>query len=408
MKIELTPQQASDKAAFQAFVNNHIVPYADHFDQQQSIPSSLIKRIGEQGYLGLNLPVPHGGDGKDMITLGLLHEEAGRGCSSVRSLLTVHGMVAQSILLAGSPLLKKQWLSRLATGEVIGAFGLTEPKVGSNAQSVKTQAQRAGDYYVLNGRKKWISFGQIAGVFLIFALCNGKPTAFLVERDTPGFSIEPIFDMPGTRAAMLAELYLNDCRIPKENLIGREGFGFSHVLPATLDFGRYSVACGSVGIAQACLEACMTYAGERKQFGSSLKDHQLIDKMLTDMITSVKAARLLCYQAGYYKDVGDPRTLTETLIAKYFASTMATRVANEAVRIHGANGSGSDYSVQRYLRDAKVMEIVEGSTQLLEMSIARYECQTWPWRKSSSLLNHTGELGERAKQACRSGSQILH
>jgi alkylation response protein AidB-like acyl-CoA dehydrogenase len=175
---------------------------------------------------------------------------------------------------------------------------------------------------------------------------------------------------------MLAELHLNDCRIPKENIVGREGFGFSHILPVTLDFGRYSVAWGCVGIAQGCFEACMSYAGERKQFGSYLKDYQLIRKMLTDMITNIKAARLLCYQAGYYKDIGDPRTLTETLIAKYFASTMVTRVANNAVQIHGANGCSSEYSVQRYLRDAKVMEIIEGSTQLLELSIAQYECQS--------------------------------
>jgi hypothetical protein len=227
----------------------------------------------------------------------------------------------------------------------------------------------------LNGQKKWISFGQIADVFLIFAQCEGKPTAFLVERDTPGFSTKPISGMLGTRAAMLAELHLNDCRIPKANVVGREGFGFSHILPITLDFGRYSVAWGCVGIAQACFEASMRYAGERKQFGSYLKDYQLIRQMITDMITNIKAARLLCYQAGYYKDVGDPRTLTETLVAKYFASTMVTRVANNAVQIHGAQGCSSEYSVQRYLRDAKVMEIIEGSTQLLEVSIAQYECQ---------------------------------
>lgn len=375
MKIELTPQQAADKATFRAFVENYIVPHADRFDRQQSIPSSLIKRIGKQGYLGLNLPVQHGGEGKDMITLGLLHEEVGRGCSSVRSLLTVHGMVAQSILRWGSKLLKERWLSRLARGEVVGAYGLTEPNVGSDAQSVETRAERFRDFYLLNGQKKWISFGQIADLFLIFAQCEGKPTAFLVERDNPGLSIKPISGMLGTRAAMLAELHLNDCRIPKENIVGREGFGFTYILPVTLDFGRYSVAWGCVGIAQGCFEACMSYAGERKQFGSYLKDYQLIRKMLTDMITNIKAARLLCYQAGYYKDVNDPRTLSETLIAKYFASTMVTRVANNAVQIHGANGCSSEYSVQRYLRDAKVMEIIEGSTQLLEVSIAQYECQ---------------------------------
>jgi len=289
--------------------------------------------------------------------------------------LTVHGMVAQSILRWGSGLLKERWLSRLARGEVIGAYGLTEPNVGSDAQSVETRAERFRDFYLLNGQKKWISFGQIADLFLIFAQCEGKPTAFLVARDNPGLSIKPISGMLGTRAAMLAELYLNDCRIPKENIVGREGFGFSHILPVTLDFGRYSVAWGCVGIAQGCFEACMSYAGERKQFGSYLKDYQLIRKMLTGMITNIKAARLLCYQAGYYKDINDPRTLSETLIAKYFASTMVTRVANNAVQIHGANGCSSEYSVQRYLRDAKVMEIIEGSTQLLEVSIAQYECQ---------------------------------
>jgi len=375
VKIELTTEQAVDQAAFRAFVDAEIFHQADQFDRDESIPAALIRKIGKHGYLGLNLPVEHGGAGKDMITLGLLHEEVGRACSSVRSLLTVHGMVAQSILRWGSSLLKERWLRRLARGEVIGAYGLTEPNVGSDAQSVETQAERVGDSYVLNGRKKWISFGQIADVFLIFARCQGKPAAFFVERETPGLSTEPIFGMLGTRAAMLAEVYLKDCRVPQENLIGREGFGFTHVLPATLDFGRYSVAWGCVGIAQACLEACIKYAGERKQFGSYLKDHQLIRQMLTDMIANIKAARLLCYQAGYYKDAGDPRTLTETLIAKYFASTMATRVATNAVQIHGARGCSSESSVQRYLRDAKVMEIIEGSTQLLEVSIAQYEYQ---------------------------------
>lgn len=371
MKIELTPEQSADQAAFRAFVDAEIFPHADQFDRQESIPSTLIEKIGKQGYLGLNLPVQHGGAGKDTITLGLLHEEVGRACSSVRSLLTVHGMVAQSVLRWGNGLLKERWLRRLSRGEVIGAYGLTEPNVGSDAQSVETQAERVRDLYVLNGRKKWISFGQIADVFLIFARCQGKPSAFLVERETPGVSIKPILGMLGTRAAMLAEVYLKDCHIPQDNLIGREGFGFTHVLPATLDFGRYSVACGCVGIAQACLDACVRYTAERKQFGSYLKDHQLIRQMITDMVANIKAARLLCYQAGYYKDAGDPRTLTETLIAKYFASTMATRVASNAVQIHGAYGCSSESSVQRYLRDAKVMEIIEGSTQILEVAIAQ-------------------------------------
>jgi glutaryl-CoA dehydrogenase (non-decarboxylating) len=373
MKIDLTSQQATDKAAFRAFVDSHILPHADRFDRREIIPSSLISKIGKMKYLGLNLPAQYGGAGKDMITLGLLHEEVGRACSSVRSLLTVHGMVTQSVFRWGSKLLKERWLPRLAAGKAIGAYGLTEPNIGSDAQGIESKAERCRDSYVLNGHKKWISFGQIADVFLIFARCEGKPSAFLVERDALGFSTKPISGMLGTRAAMLAELYMNDCRIPKENIVGGEGSGFSHILAVTLDFGRYSVAWGCVGIAQSCLEACIRYISERKQFGSYLKDHQLIRKMVSDMITNIKAARLLCYQAGYYKDIGDPRTLTETLVAKYFASTMVSKVASNAVQIHGARGCSSEYSVQRYLRDAKVMEIIEGSTQLLEVFIAQYE-----------------------------------
>ena len=182
--------------------------------------------------------------------------------------------------------------------------------------------------------------------------------------------------MLGTRASMLAELYLNDCHIPKENLVGGRGFGLATVATSALDIGRYSVACGCVGIAQACLEASLHYTSERKQFGSYLKDHQLIQRMITEMITNVKAARLLCYQAGYLKEIGDPNTIMETWVAKYFASTIAVKAANDAVQIHGANGCSNDYPVQRYLRDAKIMEIIEGSTQLQQMTIAGYGYQT--------------------------------
>jgi alkylation response protein AidB-like acyl-CoA dehydrogenase len=196
-----------------------------------------------------------------------------------------------------------------------------------------------------------------------------------VERDSPGFSVKPITGMLGVRASMLAELFMNDCRIPKDNLVGRVGLGVSHVSSYALDYGRYSVAWGCVGIAQACLEACLEYASERKQFGVYLNEHQLIQQMLTEMITNLDAARLLCFQAGYLKDIGDPRSIMETTIAKYFASTMVTKVANDAVQIHGANGCSSKYRVQRYLRDSKIMEIVEGSTQIQQMTIARYAYQ---------------------------------
>jgi hypothetical protein len=378
MRIELTQQQQQDQAAFRAFVDQEISPDADRYDQEERTPPELIQKVARAGYLGAIIPKEYGGLGLDMITFGLLNEEVGRGCSSIRSLLTVHSMVSHVILKWGSKQQKALWLPKLATGEIIGAFGLSEPNVGSDAKSVETTANRSNDHYVLNGQKKWTTYGQIADLFLIFAQCEGKHTAFLVERSSPGFSTTPISGMLGTRASMLAELHLDHCSIPKEQLVGGLGFGLAAVATSALDIGRYSVAWGCIGLARAALEASIQYSSQRKQFGTYLRDHQLIQQMITDMITNLKAARLLCYQAGYLKDIGDPKTVMETWIAKYFASTTATKAANDAVQIHGANGCSANYSVQRYLRDAKIMEIIEGSTQIQQITIARsgYEEQS--------------------------------
>jgi alkylation response protein AidB-like acyl-CoA dehydrogenase len=372
MKLELTPQQREDRAAYRDFVEREIAPYADAYDREESIPSSLVGKLAARGFLGLAVPQEWGGGGRDMITYGLLHGEIGRGCSSVRSLLTVHGMVTRAIIRWGLPEQKKRWLPKLASGEVIGAFGLTETKAGSDAASVQTTAMAHGESYRLNGVKRWITFGQIADLFLIFARCEGRPAAFLVERDSPGLSVTPIKGMLGVRASMLAEVRMEDCRIPSENLVGRVGFGVSHVASHALDEGRYSVAWGCVGIAEACQSACLRYTAEREQFGAPLKDHQLIRRMLTEMITNTRAAKLLCYQAGYHKDTGDPGAMLSTLIAKYFASVSAARAANDAVQIHGANGCSDQYPVQRYMRDAKIMEIIEGSTQIQQITIPEH------------------------------------
>lgn len=327
--------------------------------------------MAERGYLGALLPEDAGGAGLDMITFGLLNEEIGRGCSSLRSLLTVHSMVSRTLFKWGSREQKQRWLSPLASGNVIAAFGLTEPLVGSDAQNVMTQATRDAGSFILNGRKKWITCGQIADLFLVFAQCEGKPSAFLVEKEQPGLQVTPIQGMLGTRASMLAELSLENCCIPKENLVGKIGFGISLVAGTALDYGRYSVAWGCVGIGQACQEASLKYTSERKQFGSYLKDQQLIQRLITGMIVDVKAARLLCYEAGSLKDNRDPRSVMQTVIAKYFAARMATRVAADAVQIHGANGCSGAFPVQRYLRDATIMEIIEGTTQLQEITIAK-------------------------------------
>ncbi len=375
MQIELTPQQKADQLAFRQFVQAEIIPYADRFDQEEATPPDLIQKIAQQGYLGALVTSERGGAEMDMITFGLLNEEFGRGCSSLRSLLTVHSMVTYAIQRWGNKRQKETWLPGLASGETIGAFALSEPNVGSDASGIETRAELRGDTYVLNGQKKWSTYGQIADLYLVFARYEDRVTAFLVERDSPGLDMRPIKGILGTRASMLAELFLRDCQVPRENLIGGRGFGLASVGTSALDIGRYSVACGSVGIAQACLEASLHYTSERKQFGAYLKDHQLIQHMITDMITNTRAARLLCYNAGYLKDVGAPDTIMATMIAKYFASTTAAKAANDAVQIHGANGCSSMHPVQRYWRDTKVMEIIEGSTQIQQITIAGYGYQ---------------------------------
>ncbi|HEX8500623.1 MAG TPA: acyl-CoA dehydrogenase family protein [Pyrinomonadaceae bacterium] len=371
----LSDEQARARADFRAFADAHVAPFADGFDREERLPRGVIEETARRGYLGATLPEAYGGGAMSMVTYGLLNEEIGRGCSSLRSLLTVHGMVAHAVARWGSKELRARWLARLAAGERLAAFALTEPDVGSDARAVETSARPSQGAYVLTGRKRWVTFGQIADLFLVFAQCEGRPVALLVERDTPGLSIEPIKGMLGVRASMLAELSFEDCRVPRENLVGREGFGFSHVASAALDLGRYTVAWGCVGIAQACLEASLAYAGARRQFGALIKEHQLVRRMLTDMLTDVKAARLLCLRAGALRDAGAPEAIMETSVAKYFASGAAARAASDAVQIQGARGCSGESPVQRFMRDAKIMEVIEGSTQMQQITIAEYGYQ---------------------------------
>lgn len=377
MAVELTAQQQAAQVTFRRFVDTEIVPIADQSDREECLPPTLIQKLAQQGYLGALAPEIYGGSGMDWITFGLLNEEIGRGCSSVRSLVTVHNMVIYALLRWGSHHQKTYWLPKLASGEVLAAFGLTEPDVGSDAKDIRTSATRDESSYHLTGHKKWITGGQIADLFLIFAQDHGQSLALLVERGQPGLSLVPISGMLGTRASFLAELHMNDCIVPVENLVGRSGFGFSHVLSAALHVGRYSVAWGCVGISQASLEASIDYTSKRQQFGKYLREHQLIRQLITDMFTHTQAARLLCLEAGHLNDIGDPQAIMQTTVAKYFASTTAVKATNDAVQLHGANGCSSEYSIQRYLRDARIMEIIEGSTQIQQITIADYAYQAY-------------------------------
>lgn len=373
MNLDLTPEQRAARERFRAFATEHIAPFADAWDRQEAIPRELIAALGKEGWLGSILPREVGGAGLDRITYGLLIEEIGRACSSTRSLLTVHDMVGHALRRWGRPEMKERHLAALARGERLGALALSEPNVGSDAASIETRAVEDGESFVLTGRKKWTTFGQIADLFLVFAKVAGQPAAFLVECDAPGLSVVPIHGMHGTRAAMLAELHLEGCRVPRTAMLSRPGFGISHVAATALELGRYSVAWGSVGILQACLEASQKYAAERMQFGTTLAEHPLIRALLAEMIANVRAGRLLCLRAGFLQDRSDPAAFAETMVAKYFCSVAAAKGASDAVQIQGANGCAPDSPVARYLRDSKVMEIIEGSTQIQQLAIPRFD-----------------------------------
>ena len=368
LRLELSTEQSEAREGFRRFVAEHIVPHAGQWDRDGHLPMEVVDRLREARYLGAPLPEDVGGGGMEPITYGLLTEALGSGCSSVRSLLTVHDMVTLALNRWAKAEVKEEFVPKLARAEIRGALALSEPNVGSDAASVETEARKDGDHYVLRGRKKWITFGQIADVFLVLARYEDQPTAFFLPADTPGFSRQPLV-VAGTRASRVAELHLDDCRVPAGYMVGRKGFGVSAVITTALDHGRYSVAWGSVGIAQACLDATLDYTRGRKQGGSLLKDHQLVRRKLTEMIVNTRAARLLCYRAGYLRHTGSPDAIAETMMAKYFASRNATRAAADAIQLHGANGLTDAYPVERHQRDARVTEIIEGSTQIQQISI---------------------------------------
>jgi glutaryl-CoA dehydrogenase (non-decarboxylating) len=372
LTAELNPDLRQQRAAFREFADSQIRPLAARFDSEERIPADFIERVAAAGYLALTLPERWGGAGKSNVVWGVLNEEFGAACSSVRSLLTVHGMVSHAILRWGNHAMRARWLPELASGRTLAAFALSEENAGSDAQAIETTAEAVPDGYVLKGRKKWICYGTAAGLFLVFARYDGQPAAFLVERNSPGLAITPLLGMLGLRGAMLADLHLDECKVPKEALVGAPGFGLSHVASTALDLGRYSVAWGCVGIAQAALEASHSYAAQRRQFGSLIKDHQLVGRLLANMIVGVRAARLMCLEAGRLRDSGDPGAVVQTMAAKYFSSRAAARAARDAVQIHGANGCSPEYPVARYFRDAKIMEIIEGSDQIQQLAIAAY------------------------------------
>lgn len=373
MSIAPTDHQKQVRKRVAAYVAREVMPFADHWSKAEAIPAEALKKLASEGYLGATIPVKYGGLEMDQVSYGIINEEVGKGCSSLRSLITVHSsLVSETILRWGTDAQKQYWLPLLAKGIRLAAFCLSEPETGSDAKNITTSYEDKKDHAVINGVKKWTTFGQVADVYLVIAKNPEGESAFLVERNTTGIEVKPLNGMLGTQASMLAEIHFTECKVPMENLLGRKGMGFMQVVNTALDNGRYSVACGSVGIARACLEESIAFSKTRKQFGVLLKEHQLTKQKIANMITNVKAAQLLCFNAGYLRDAKSPDAFIQTSVAKYFASRAANRIASDAVQLHGALGCHDALPIQRYFRDAKIMEIIEGSTEIQQLLIADY------------------------------------
>lgn len=348
-------------------MKEYISIYADEIDQKERIPDHVIDLLKRERYLGSMISQMYGGMEMNRIQIGKLNCEIGQACSSTRSLLTVHGMVAIALEKWGSKEQKEEYLPAMAEGNLIGAFALSEPEAGSDAKSIECIAVKTQGGYILKGIKKWITMAQIADIFLVIAKLEEKPTAFLVHRDTPGFTIHNIKGLMGMRGAMIAELRLNNCMVSSGQMIGMPGMGISHIALNSLDYGRYTVAWGCVGICKACLEEVLLYSKKRKQFGVSISKHQLIQKMVTEIVVNSKAAELLCSHAAA---VPVHEAIMDVWNAKYFASKAANLVSSNAVQIMGGNGCLSGAKVERFFRDSKIMEIIEGSSQIHETLIA--------------------------------------
>lgn len=369
--VSLTGPQADRHAAFAAFVDAEVAPHADAFDRDQRLPPALLERMAAEGLFGAFVPPDFGGTGDDMLIQGLLCEEIGRGSASLLSLFTVHGMACAALGRWGTAPQKARWLPVLASGATLAAFALTEPLVGSDAAAITSRATRIPGGWRLDGRKTWISCAQIAQVFLVVAQSDEGPVVLMVEHDAPGLTVTPIQDLLGFRAAMLGEVILDGVEVPDEALIGKPGFGFSHIAGTALDHGRFAIAWGAVGVAQGCVNAATAYAKTRVQGGVPIAEHQLVQGMIADMIVGSRAARALCAAAAERRAARDPAAIMEIAMAKYFAARTAMQAATDAVQIHGANGCSEAHPVQRYFRDAKVMEIIEGSNQIQQTIIAR-------------------------------------
>jgi butyryl-CoA dehydrogenase len=375
MDFNLTDEQKLIAETAREFADREIVPRVRENDRAERFDRELARKLGEVGFLGAPVAEAYGGRGLDYLGYGLIVEAIGRADSSARTVVSVvTSLVSNPIEHWGTEEQKQRWLPRLCSGEILGCFGLTEPDTGSDAANLRTRATKTDSGWSLSGQKMWISLGNQAELALIFAqtdpeLKHKGLAAFLVPTDTPGFTTAEIHGKLGLRSSDTAELSLDAVEVGDDALLGRVGDGFKVAMTA-LEAGRYSVAAGCVGIMEGCVEASVNFAKERKQFGVPLARFQLVQQMITEMILKRDAARMLVFRAGTLKDEGKPNTM-ETSVAKLFATESAVECANLAIQVHGGSGYVDDYPVERYLRDARVTTLYEGTSQIQTLIIGR-------------------------------------
>ncbi|MEU6161135.1 acyl-CoA dehydrogenase family protein [Streptomyces sp. NPDC047130] len=375
MNLGLSEEQTAVQELARDFVAREITPNVVAWDRAEQVDRSIVKKLGEVGFLGLTIDEEYGGSGGDHLSYCLVTEELGRGDSSVRGIVSVSlGLVTKTLQSWGTEEQKRAWLPRLTSGEALGCFGLTEPGTGSDAGNLATRAVRDGDDYVINGTKMFITNGTWADVAIVFARSSDAPghkgvSAFLVPTDTPGLTRNTIHGKLGLRGQATAELVLEDVRVPASALLGPEGKGFT-IAMSTLAKGRMSVAAGCVGIAQAALDCAVEYAGQREQFGRTIAHHQLVQELLADIALDVDAARLLVWRVADLIDRGLPFAV-EASKAKLFASEAAVRCANNALQVFGGYGFIDEYPAGKLLRDARVMTLYEGTSQIQKLLIGR-------------------------------------
>jgi butyryl-CoA dehydrogenase len=375
MDFDLTDEQRLIKDTAREFTDKEIVVQSRENARNHHFDLEIVRKLANQGYLGAIVPPEYGGAGLDYVSYGLVVEEIGRGCSSVRTVVSVQtSLVCSAFLRWGTEEQKKHYLPKLCSGEWLGCFGLTEPDTGSDAANQKTRATRTDSGWVINGAKMWISMGNYAKVALIFAqtdpsLGHKGVACFLVDTDHPGYKPATIEHKMGLHASDTASIALEDVEVPADAMLGGVGDGFK-VAMSSLDSGRYSVAAGCVGICQGCVEESVKYAKEREQFGRPIASFQLVQAMIADMVLKTDASRMLTWRAGWLKDQGRPNT-TETSIAKLHATEAAVECANTAIQVHGGAGYVDDHPVERYFRDVRVTTLYEGTSQIQKLIIGR-------------------------------------